>query len=344
MKILETERLILREIEDSDFEDLKSVISDPINMKYYPKPYDDAGVNKWIEWCKASYKKNGFGLWAVVLKENNKFIGDCGLSLQNINGELLPEIGYHLNIKYQHNGYIKEAAEAVKNYIFNNFSFDEVYSYMNENNIPSKCVAIRNGMLYKFSYLDDEKLSVYSITRKRWKDNSLFLQKDKTILNRIILLGPPCSGKSFLSKKLSEKLHLSLYHLDVIFWKPNWVATPRDEFLDKINNIIKEDKWIIDGTYVSTLYERLVRCDTVVVLDFDPNECVKNESLRRGKKRDDLPSYLKEEYDPEFIEYIKNYPNEQMKVVKAYLSLFPNKKIIYLHNRKEMSDFVDNFI
>ena len=61
--ILETKRLILREMIDDDFDSLKKVLSDPITMKYYPKPYDDEGVAKWIRWCKASYEKRGFGLF-----------------------------------------------------------------------------------------------------------------------------------------------------------------------------------------------------------------------------------------------------------------------------------------
>ena len=63
--ILETKRLILREMTDDDFDALKKVISDPVNMSFYFKPFDDAGVTRWIEWCKDSYQKYGFGLWAV---------------------------------------------------------------------------------------------------------------------------------------------------------------------------------------------------------------------------------------------------------------------------------------
>ena len=69
---------------DDDFIALKKVISDPENMKYYPKPYDDEGVQRWINWCKSSYQQFGFGLWAVVLKSTGEMIGDCGVSMQFI--------------------------------------------------------------------------------------------------------------------------------------------------------------------------------------------------------------------------------------------------------------------
>ena len=78
-------------------------------MKYYEKPYDDEGVKRWLNWCMKSYQDNGFGLFAIELKETGQFIGDCGLSLQNIDGEILPEIGYHINKNFWRNGYAKEA-------------------------------------------------------------------------------------------------------------------------------------------------------------------------------------------------------------------------------------------
>ena len=94
--ILETERLILREMTDDDYSSLQKVISDPETMKYYFAPFDEEGVWRWIRWCKASYEKRGFGLWAVVLKETGEMIGDCGISMQPIDDGMKPEIGYHL--------------------------------------------------------------------------------------------------------------------------------------------------------------------------------------------------------------------------------------------------------
>ena len=98
--ILETKRLIIREMTDDDFDSLKKVISDPENMIYYNKPFDDKGVQRWIDWCKSSYEKNGFGLWAVIYKQTGEMIGDCGLSFQPIDGDWKPEIGYHLRKDY----------------------------------------------------------------------------------------------------------------------------------------------------------------------------------------------------------------------------------------------------
>ena len=167
--ILETKRLILREYRQSDFEGLKSIICDAETMKYYPKPYDENGVYRWLNWCINSYRDNGFGLWAIELKENGEFIGDCGISLQNIDGETLHEIGYHINKNHWQKGYAKEACQAVKDWFFENTANDAVYSYMNKENVASYSTAASNGMTRIKEYDDGtELLLVYRITRDEW--------------------------------------------------------------------------------------------------------------------------------------------------------------------------------
>ena len=171
-KILETERLLLREMTDDDFEALKKVISDPINMKYYQKPYDDEGVLRWLKWCKESYQKYGFGLYAVILKETGEMIGDCGVSMQIIDDELKPEIGYHLRRDYHHQGIGKEMTQAMRDYFFTHYQFDEVYSYMDKDNVPSIKTAEANRMTFQHLYTtkQGEVCKVYKITKNEWKN------------------------------------------------------------------------------------------------------------------------------------------------------------------------------
>ena len=157
---------------DDDFDSLKEIISDPETMKYYKKPYDDSGVTRWINWCKDSYIKNNFGLWAVILKENGKMIGDCGVSLQIIDDFEKPEIGYHLNKKYHNQGIGKEMTQTVRDYFFTRFNFKEVYSYIDVDNVPSIKIAEANGMKYLHNYVTKQKeeTKVYRITRDEWVD------------------------------------------------------------------------------------------------------------------------------------------------------------------------------
>ena len=163
--ILETKRLILREMTDDDFDALKKVIHD-----HDGNEYPDEYVHRWINWCKDSYKKYGFGHWAVVFKETNEMIGSCGVSMQLIDDEWRPEIGYHIRPDYHKQGLGKEVAIAIKDYFFKNFNYDEVYSYMNKDNPASYKTAETNGMtfLHFSTTKDGEECRVYRITRKEW--------------------------------------------------------------------------------------------------------------------------------------------------------------------------------
>lgn len=167
--IIKTDRLRLRKLNEYDFDNLKAILSDKQTMKYYREPYNDEGVYKWLRWNYASYEKRGFGLFAVELKHSGIFIGDCGITLQKIDGEDVFEIGYHFNKNYWNNGYASEAAKACKKWFFENTEYEEVYSYMNVLNVASRSVALNNGMSFIKEYEDgDEILAVYRITRKEY--------------------------------------------------------------------------------------------------------------------------------------------------------------------------------
>ena len=169
--VLETERLILREYTWDDFDVLYTLLSDPVTMQHYPRPYDEAGTRRWIQWNLDNYQKYGFGLWAIILKQTGCFIGDCGITMQPIDGESLPEIGYHIHKDYWQNGYGKEAAAAVRDWAFTHRNFPRLYSYMKYTNIASYSTAASIGMQKIKEYPDpiDEILYVYSITREQWE-------------------------------------------------------------------------------------------------------------------------------------------------------------------------------
>ncbi len=168
--VIETERLLLREFTHEDFPALFEIFSDPETMRHYPKPFDENRTKDWIEWNLQNYKDNGFGLWAVVLKKTGDFIGDCGLTIQNIDGDLLPEIGYHINKKYWRRGFGSEAARAVRDWAFEHTEYDCLYSYMKYTNIGSYSTAIANGMkkIKEYSEEKNEISYAYAITRKEW--------------------------------------------------------------------------------------------------------------------------------------------------------------------------------
>jgi len=106
--VIETERLLIREMTEYDFEALYKVLTDSDIMQYYPYTFDDTRVKRWINKNIERYQIFGFGLWAVCLKETGEMIGDCGLTMQLINGQIKPEIGYHIRRDKQRRGYAKE--------------------------------------------------------------------------------------------------------------------------------------------------------------------------------------------------------------------------------------------
>ncbi len=168
--ILEIERLFLREMDPDDFDALYKVLADPEIMMHYPYDFDEKRVRDWIERNMNRYRENGFGLWAVCLKETGEMIGDCGLTLQNIEGKMLPEIGYHIRKDCQHKGYAKEAAAAVRDWAFENTDYPSLYSYCKYTNVPSYKTAEAIGMHFEKEYPDEanEITHVSVIHRKDW--------------------------------------------------------------------------------------------------------------------------------------------------------------------------------
>lgn len=158
LKIIETQRLYLRELKMDDQNELSKVLSDPESMQYYSHPFNQEEVKNWIKWNEENYQQFNHGLWAVVLKEGDTFIGDCGITMQNIDGVRLPEIGFHIIKDYWNKGYATEAASACKEYAFNVLGYSEIFSYTTLRNIPSQKVAEKIGMeTYKFFKKNDER-------------------------------------------------------------------------------------------------------------------------------------------------------------------------------------------
>ena len=178
--IIETERLFLREMYENDFDALYGILADADIMQHYPYTFDENRVRNWIQRNIERYRIFGFGLWAVCLKETGEMIGDCGLTMQLIDGEIKPEIGYHIRADKQRNGYAKEAAIAVRDWTFNNTPFQIVYSYMKYTNEPSVKTAISYGCKQVDEYKDDENeiTKVFAISRDQWADLNMQLLED----------------------------------------------------------------------------------------------------------------------------------------------------------------------
>ncbi|MCI5869919.1 MAG: GNAT family N-acetyltransferase [Dorea sp.] len=149
--ILETQRLYLREITQNDYKALSKILQDEKAMYAYNGAFNEEETQGWLDKQIARYKEYGFGLWAVILKETDEMIGQCGLTMQPWNGEEVLEIGYLFQRAYWHQGYATEAAKACKEYAFTVLNADEVCSIIRDTNTASQNVALRNGMSVKDS-------------------------------------------------------------------------------------------------------------------------------------------------------------------------------------------------
>ena len=104
MTILETERLRLRRMTQDDFPALCRILQDPDVMYAYEHAFSDEEVQEWLDRQLARYAQYGFGLWAVELKETGAMIGQCGLTMQDVNGRQLLEVGYLFEKAHWHRG------------------------------------------------------------------------------------------------------------------------------------------------------------------------------------------------------------------------------------------------
>jgi RimJ/RimL family protein N-acetyltransferase len=150
MVVARTERLVLRTFAASDLDDLALIMADPEVMSFSADgPWDRARTLGFIEGCLADYSKErwGFGLWAVVRKDDSKLIGYCGLTrFEDIDGASEIEVGYRLARESWNRGFATEAATAVRDYAFNHLGIPRLISMIEPENGASARVAAKIGM------------------------------------------------------------------------------------------------------------------------------------------------------------------------------------------------------
>ena len=155
--ILETKRLYLREMNPSDFNSLCRILQDEKAMYAYEGAFSDQEVQEWLDRQIYRYQKWNFGLWAAILKETDKMIGQCGLTMQQWKDQEVLEIGYLFERSHWHQGYATEAAKACKQYAFEKLNASEVCSIIRDSNTASQNVTMRNGMVMKDQWIKHYK-------------------------------------------------------------------------------------------------------------------------------------------------------------------------------------------
>ena len=156
---------------------------------------------------------------------------------------------------------------------------------------------------------------------------------------KIIVLGCPGSGKSTFSKKLQEITGLPLVHLDNIWWRSDRSHISREEFDQKLDEILQGDQWIVDGNYSRTYEVRFQSCDTIFFLDYSFDECMNGIRERVGKERTDIP-WTEQSLDPELVKFVENYEKENRPVVLSLIEKYSEKNIFVFKSRFEADQWL----
>lgn len=156
------------------------------------------------------------------------------------------------------------------------------------------------------------------------------------MFQKVIIIGCLGAGKSTFARKLSEKTRLPLYHLDMLWHKPDRSTVSRSEFDERLKEIVSKNEWIIDGNYSRTLEMRMECCDTIFLLDCSLEECLAGVESRIGKPREDMP-WIETEFDKEFRQWILDFPNNELPKVYELLDKYKDVKTIYVfHSRADI--------
>jgi RimJ/RimL family protein N-acetyltransferase len=148
----DTRRLHFREMTDDDLDNMAAMLGDPEGMTFYTSPKSRSETQGWIDWNKINYAEYGFGLWIVETLEGT-FVGDCGLTWQQVDGAPALEVGYHVRRDLQGRGYATEAAGACREYA-TRLGQPKLVAIIHPENVASQRVAERIGLAFQSSSLD----------------------------------------------------------------------------------------------------------------------------------------------------------------------------------------------
>ena len=153
-------------------------------------------------------------------------------------------------------------------------------------------------------------------------------------MKKVLVIGCPGSGKSTFARRLRDAAGLPLYHLDLLWHRPDRTTVSRDEFDAALAEILQKDRWIIDGNFSRTLERRLAECDTVYLFDLPVEDCLAGVEARIGTKREDMP-WIETEFDPEFREFITHFPETRLPNIYALLEKHTDIALTVFHSRAE---------
>jgi len=138
-----TDRIRFRPYRSTDAAAVAGLFADPQARRFYPDMTGTDQAAEWIQWNLDNYTTHGFGLWAIEHRESGSFLGDCGLTYQQVESRRVLEVGYHLLERHRGHGYATEGGQACVAYAFDELSAAVVCSIVDPANVESQAVAAR---------------------------------------------------------------------------------------------------------------------------------------------------------------------------------------------------------
>lgn len=159
-------------------------------------------------------------------------------------------------------------------------------------------------------------------------------------MKRVLVIGSSGAGKSTFARKLRDMTELPLYYLDMLWHKPDRSTVSREVFDARLEELLKQDRWILDGNFQRTLEARLTACDTVFLLDYPLDVCLAGVESRIGRAREEMP-WIETEFDPEFKQWIIDFPQNKLPQIYELLERFRGRReIVIFHSREEADRYL----
>ena len=166
-------------------------------------------------------------------------------------------------------------------------------------------------------------------------------------INRISLIGGPSTGKSTLAENLGRKLNLPITHMDAINYNANWEEVDAKKRDEKYMEIVNTPKWVMDGTYMDTLRDRMLKSDLIIFLDYSSISkffgIFGRTFKMKGRERKEIPG-CNEKVDLKFIKFTLSWNRKKRKKVYKALEGIDKEKVLVFKRRKKLNKwYKENF-